>query len=297
LHELRHSYKKNDSPPSCHCLFLWCLKGKNQMARARNIKPSIMDNEDLAELDPLTRLLFIYLWMLADREGRLEDRPKRIAAQALAYDRNADASAMLDALQNSGFIERYVVNGVACIQIKSFTKHQTPHIRETASTLPSTEQSTTKAVPENNLGSVEASPRSPDTGYLIPDTGYLIPDSLIEQDKPAKQAKRRSQISDDFYPNEAGVVEIGKTNLNMAIELNSFINHHKAKGSLMADWQAAWRTWVSKGVKFAKSSKPPESFRERDDRLGRERWEEMTGRIHPGNTKNVININPVELLA
>ena len=67
------------------------------MARARNIKPAIMDNDDLAELAPLTRLLFVYLWMLADREGRLEDRPKRIAAQALPFDRNVDAGAMLAA--------------------------------------------------------------------------------------------------------------------------------------------------------------------------------------------------------
>ena len=49
-----------------------------------------MENEELADLDPIARLLFIYLWMLADREGRLEDRPKRIAGRALPYDREAD---------------------------------------------------------------------------------------------------------------------------------------------------------------------------------------------------------------
>lgn len=106
------------------------------MARSRNIKPSVMDNEELAELPALTRLLFIFLWMLADREGRLEDRPKRIAAQALAYDRSADVGAMLDDLHKAGFITRYVAHGIACIQINQFAKHQTPHIREAESTLP-----------------------------------------------------------------------------------------------------------------------------------------------------------------
>ena len=48
------------------------------MARARNIKPSFFTNEDLVELSFETRLLFIGLWTLADRAGRLEDRPKRI---------------------------------------------------------------------------------------------------------------------------------------------------------------------------------------------------------------------------
>lgn len=106
------------------------------MARARNIKPSIMDNEDLAELDPLDRLLFIYLWMLADREGRLEDRPKRIAKQALAYDRAADAEIILARLNAGGFIRRYVVHGVAYIQILNFAKHQTPHGTEKDSIIP-----------------------------------------------------------------------------------------------------------------------------------------------------------------
>lgn len=115
------------------------------MARARNIKPSIMDNEDLAELGGLTRLLFVYMWMLADREGRLEDRPKRIGAKALPYDRDADIDAMLDDLMRSGFIVRYVAGGKACIQINSFVKHQKPHQNETASELPSVEEADPKA--------------------------------------------------------------------------------------------------------------------------------------------------------
>ena len=48
------------------------------MARARNIKPGLFSNEVIAELPAFDRLLFIGLWCLADREGRLEDRPKRI---------------------------------------------------------------------------------------------------------------------------------------------------------------------------------------------------------------------------
>ena len=36
------------------------------MARARNIKPAFFDNDELAENEPLGRLLFIGLWTLAD---------------------------------------------------------------------------------------------------------------------------------------------------------------------------------------------------------------------------------------
>ncbi len=105
------------------------------MARARNIKPGVMENEELAELDPIARLLFIYLWMLADREGRLEDRSKKIKAKALPYD-SVDADELLGALQASGFIVRYEVDGAKYIQITNFLKHQKPHCNETESEIP-----------------------------------------------------------------------------------------------------------------------------------------------------------------
>ena len=54
--------------------------------RARNIKPGFFKNDTLAELEFAARLLFIGLWGLADRAGRLEDRPKKIKAEVFPYD-------------------------------------------------------------------------------------------------------------------------------------------------------------------------------------------------------------------
>lgn len=105
------------------------------MARARNIKPSFFTNDELAEIAPLGRLLFIGLWTLSDREGRLEDRPKRIKAQLFAYD-EADCDAMLGELERAGFIHRYVAQGRRCIHIVNFLRHQMPHHKEAASELP-----------------------------------------------------------------------------------------------------------------------------------------------------------------
>src|SRR6185437_3823765 len=65
-------------------------------------------NDDLGELSPLHRLLFLGLLALAsDEDGILEDRPKRIQAQVLPYDREADVNAMLDDLQEYGLIARH----------------------------------------------------------------------------------------------------------------------------------------------------------------------------------------------
>jgi hypothetical protein len=55
------------------------------VARSRNIKPGFFLNDELAECEPLARILFAGLWCIADREGRLEDRPKRIKAEVLPY--------------------------------------------------------------------------------------------------------------------------------------------------------------------------------------------------------------------
>ena len=61
------------------------LKGMT-MARSRNIKPGFFTNDILAEVDPLGRLLFVGLWTIADREGRVEYRPKQIKIKVLPYD-------------------------------------------------------------------------------------------------------------------------------------------------------------------------------------------------------------------
>lgn len=105
------------------------------MARARNIKPSFFSNEDLAELPFEARLLFIGLWTLADREGRLEDRPKRIKMALFPAD-NIDAEQFLNSLQTVGLLKRYVCDGFSVIQITNFVKHQVPHGLEKDSELP-----------------------------------------------------------------------------------------------------------------------------------------------------------------
>lgn len=105
------------------------------MARTRNIKPGFFLNDELAEIEPLGRLLFAGLWTIADREGRLEDRAKKIKAEVLPYD-DCDIDALLNKLQEHGFIQRYQVEGAKYIQICTFSKHQVPHIKEKASEIP-----------------------------------------------------------------------------------------------------------------------------------------------------------------
>jgi hypothetical protein len=104
------------------------------MARARNIKPGFFKNETLGSLPPLARILFAGLWTIADRAGRLEDRPQRIKLEVLGYD-DCDVDALLQALHDRGFILRYHIGEVPYIQILAWGKHQNPHVKEVPSTI------------------------------------------------------------------------------------------------------------------------------------------------------------------
>jgi hypothetical protein len=141
------------------------------MARTRSIKPAFFKNEILGQLPYQDQLLFIGLWTLADRAGRLEDRPARIKAEVFPY-RDVDIEASLCRLHQTEFIIRYR-HGEAFIAIPTFSKHQSPHIKEQASTIPAPDMpgaSTMQAHPYTGL---------PYT--LNPETEVRVPPEMDEQ--------------------------------------------------------------------------------------------------------------------
>jgi hypothetical protein len=146
------------------------------VSRARNIKPGFFDNELLAECSPLARLLFIGLWCEADREGRLEDRPKRIKARCLPYD-EAECETLLTELSDRNFIVRYSAEGSDYIAVSGFVKHQNPHQREVPSVIPAPHNE------KHDLGSDKAQPRTEQAGNctgsarLVTDSPIPLPDS------------------------------------------------------------------------------------------------------------------------
>lgn len=177
------------------------------MARSRNIKPGFFENEVLAECGPWARLCFAGLWTLADREGRLEDRPKRIKGELFRFDA-IEVEPLLDELAAHGFLLRYRNNEGAFIQILAFAKHQSPHYSERPSSIkpPGLQESSrsseatyddeipgvvledSRSVPGVDQEDTERTPGFtpslrggrnpliPDSGFLIPDSGFLIPD-------------------------------------------------------------------------------------------------------------------------
>jgi hypothetical protein len=106
------------------------------MPRIRTIKPDFFSNEQIGQLSVAARLLFVGLWTLSDREGRLQDRPVRISAQLFPYDVNLSVDSLLDDLAEAKLILRYEAEDKKCIQIINFTKHQHIHPNEPTQGLP-----------------------------------------------------------------------------------------------------------------------------------------------------------------
>jgi hypothetical protein len=155
--------------------------------RSRNIKPGFFKNEALAEIDPpWGRLLFMGLWGLADREGRLIDRPGHIAVEVFPYDLAtarlsiAQVEEMLGKLSKEAsdpFILRYEKDGKKIIQIINFQKHQSPHNTEKASELPPYQKiKRRKRSPKITVGSRKVN--GGDTVNSRKDFGENPPDSL-----------------------------------------------------------------------------------------------------------------------
>ncbi|WP_177418396.1 hypothetical protein [Pseudomonas sp. LS-2] len=239
------------------------------MARARNIKPGFFSNELLVDLPAFDRLAFIGLWCLADREGRLEDRVKRIKIELFPCD-DYDVNAGLSRLAAAGFITRYQVAGHSVIEIVNFQKHQSPHGSEKDSLLPDADGYLTVHERKKNVvvtGSnrkVLVSEREfnvneplepvnpPFDNALIPDCGILNPDSLNQESKALGVSDETPADRDSDQPgNQESGDQSAKPAKAYSDEFEAFWREyprrHRAspKPEAWKKWQARLKSGVS----------------------------------------------------
>jgi hypothetical protein len=202
------------------------------MARARNIKPALFKNELLGVADPLLTILFESLWCLADREGRLEDRPLRIKAETFPYREGLDINGYLTELERLEFIDRYVAEGLAIIQVKNFDKHQNPHKTEKPSELPK------KPI---NTNGCAITVKEPLNDSEVTELAVLIPDSLnTDSLNPISTQASSLDISFNefwnFYPKKVGkdkaLTAWKKKRPNVALVINAL------------EWQKDSKQWL-----------------------------------------------------
>lgn len=103
------------------------------MARKRLVSPKFFTHPELYDAEvssglPL-RLAFEALWCQCDRRGLFAWRPRELKLQCLPYD-PVDFAAVLEALEQYGFLRSYTVDGKRYGEIATLGVHQTFHYAE-----------------------------------------------------------------------------------------------------------------------------------------------------------------------
>jgi hypothetical protein len=214
------------------------------MGRIRYLKPDFFKDEDLAEKPYWVRLLFAGLWNIADKEGRLEDRIKRIKVDIFPYD-NVDIEKGIQDLNKpkngSGypFIQRYAVNGQRYIQIVNWHKHQKPHHTEQESKIPpppSMEKGMEKGMEKQHEGSKEL--RNGETTVKKP---LLFPFEDIFIKYPNKDGKK------DALRHFTASVKTDQDWQDINKALENYLNSDRVKKGFIKNastWFNNWEDWI-----------------------------------------------------
>jgi len=150
------------------------------------------------------------------------------------------------------------------------------------------------AIERETKRAANSTKRAPDVHEAPPNHKPLTinqePNTKPTADAVVKK-QRRSVLPDDFEPDETGLQ--AAAGLALSTELAAFRNHHTAKATLMADWQAAWRTWVGNARKFNRATPTGETAYQRSMREQAEVMVPSIARLAPGQTPPAL-INQTE---
>ena len=159
--------------------------------RTRLIHPGISKNETLADLGPECQFTFAVLPCYVDKEGRVEDRPRRLQAEILPYSKTK-MTTVLQKLATAGFIQRYQVGAESFLQIVNWKAYQTPHHKEHKSVIP-TPEPLSQAQPNVNPTSIQEQ-------AVVAPSSYIETDIDIEVETEIETGGRTSQAQAKLKP-------------------------------------------------------------------------------------------------
>lgn len=241
---------------------------------ATSEKPEVWAIADDLGIDPdavVGKLLRVWVWFDEHtEEGNAPSVTKKL------LDRSVGVTGFVDAIIRAGWM-------VECdgeLTLTNFDRHNGKTSKNRALTA--------KRVSKYKKSNGESNATGNDEGNAESVTGALprIEKNRIEKDTnnntplspptggsdnpkpdepaPTKPAKRKTKLPADFEltPHRTKLAvnywaSKGRWDLNVEDQFFKFVNNHKAKGTTMADWDAAWQTWYCNSVEF---NKPPGGF-------------------------------------
>lgn len=268
------------------------------MARIRTIKPDFWTDESLVECSIPARLLFVGTWNFADDAGNLPRSAKKLKMQVFPAD-TLDCEPLVMELISHGMLVEYSSNGEMFLHIKGFSKHQKID-KPTKSSIPRPDFATTpRGFDEDSTTERKGKERrgigigigigeegNKDTGAPTARDGE--PDRLATMPGAVCLVLKSEGIA-SVNPSHAGLQELLESGATLADFVGAVSLAKEAKKPVFGYVLGIVKNMLSDGTNAAvagqkKSSNRPqgaETFRERDARLARERWELETGRVHP----------------
>ena len=205
----------------------------------RIIRDAILTSEPVASLGWPEEVFYRRLMSIVDDYGRSEAGHQLLRARCYPLQtdsvRTADISRWLAACQKAGLILGYTVNGKEYLEISKFGQQQR-----------SPSKSPSPLASAINCAQV---PADAHLGVSVSVSEGVV--GPADAAKPSRK-KPRTALPEDFAPSETGRRVCLEAGFSASDEVAKFKNHHTAQGTLMADWQAGFRTWIDKGKEFRK---------------------------------------------
>jgi hypothetical protein len=151
------------------------------MARIRTIKPEFFTSEDICSMSPLGRLFYQACWCEADREGRMEWKPRTMKLRYFPAD-DCSIEDIAQEVVSRGLVSLYEIDGKFYALIPSFNRHQHVNPREAASTIPA---------PDASEREKQDTPRVSDTASTRADASNLDEHTQVGKERKGKEEESK----------------------------------------------------------------------------------------------------------
>lgn len=260
----------------------------------RYLRPGIRDSEPIDSLTERAEILFYRLVVTVDDFGRTDARPSMIKAACFPIRESVsvdDCESMLAELAAKGLITVYAVGGKLYLQMLKWDN--VPRAKE--SKFPAPEDGCTHTYTDVYKPRTSVPVTVTVTGTKT-ETGTVNSHSRTN----AITAKKPVEITDQVWNDFIALRKLKRAGLSETA-LNGIRSEAKKAGVTLTTalqaccangWQGFRADWL-KRAQNADTRPAAESFRERDERLARQRYEEATGkRRDDKNHCNIVDITP-----
>lgn len=231
------------------------------MSRIRSIKPEFWSSAQILECSRDARLLFIGLWNFCDDLGRHSFSPKQIKAEVFPGDDllSENIQGMLDELSANGLIDVYCIENKEILQVCGWHHQKIDHPQKAKLPGPPLGHSPSdrrtfspESIGKDRIGRDRSRVESTRESANIRGTfDEKAPEA------PENNNKKFKKISKDAEPTVSqtqAAIEKGLSEVERQAEWTKFRDYNLAKGSALADWDAAWRVWLGHRKTHAKSN-------------------------------------------